>query len=129
MCPTCGAANLANATFCSQCATRLAPSVPVGMPMGMANQMYALPSRGTTILVLGILSVTVCAILGPVAWSMGNEEMRRIASGQASPTGQQSASAGKICGIISTVLLCIGGLFVILGIIAAAASSGHHRSY
>lgn len=126
MCPTCGAANLPNATFCSQCATRLAPSVPVGMPMGMANPMYALPSRGTTVLVLGVLSVTVCAILGPIAWSMGNEELRRIQAGEASPAGQQGANAGKICGIVSTVLLCLGVGFVVLGLIAAAATSHHH---
>jgi hypothetical protein len=97
------------------------------MPYGNANQMYALPTRGTTVLVLGILSVTVCALLGPIAWSMGNEELRRIDSGQASPAGHQSANAGKICGIVSTVLLCLAGMFIIFGIIAAAASSGHHR--
>src|SRR5690349_8969585 len=128
MCPTCGASNLANATFCSQCATRLvAPSMPVGGPYGQNfAQNYALPSRGTTILVLGILSVTVCSILGPVAWSMGNEELRRIEAGQASPAGQQSANAGKVCGIVSTVLLCLAGVFILIAVVAAAGTSHHH---
>jgi hypothetical protein len=123
MCPTCGASNLANATFCSQCATRLAAPVPVA---GYGYQNYALPSRGTTILVLGVLSVTVCSILGPIAWSMGNEELRRIEAGQASPAGQQGANAGKICGIVSTVLLCLAGVFILIAVLAAAGASHHH---
>ena len=77
-----------------------------GMP-GMYQQMpvFMYPNRGGTILVLGILSLVVCAIMGPIAWSMGNEELRRIDAGQAPPDGRGNASAGKICGIISSVLM------------------------
>jgi zinc ribbon protein len=127
MCPTCGASNLANATFCSQCATRLvAPSMPVGGAYPNYGQNYALPSRGNTILVLGILSLTVCSILGPVAWSMGNEELRRIEAGQASSAGHQSANAGKICGMIASILLILAGVFILIAVVAAAGTSHHH---
>ena len=41
--------------------------------------------QGTTILVLGILSLVVCGILGPFAWSMGNKALREI---NADPTAR-----------------------------------------
>ena len=34
--------------------------------------------QGTTILVLGILSLVVCQLLGPVAWVMGNNAIAEI---------------------------------------------------
>jgi len=104
ICTRCGSNNLANAAFCSQCASRLAPEI---------QPMYRYASRGTTVLVLGILSIMVCSIMGPIAWSMGGEELRRIAAGETSPMGQQSAFAGRICGIVATVMLALTGLFVL----------------
>lgn len=74
---------------------------------------YPLPPRGNTILVLGVLSVVLCSILGPVAWVMGNEELRRIDAGQVDPMTRNAASAGRICGIISSVLLILGAVFVV----------------
>ena len=40
------------------------------------------PHRGTTIMVLGILSLFVVGIiLGPIAWVMGNNDLREIRAG------------------------------------------------
>lgn len=75
--------------------------------------MFRYASRGTTVLVLGILSIMICNILGPIAWSMGGEELRRIAAGEAPPQGHQGAFAGRICGMVATVLLILTGLFVV----------------
>ena len=87
-------------------------------------QQFVYPSRGSTVLVLGILSLVVCAFMGPIAWSMGTEELRRIDMGQASPIGRSGATAGRICGIIASALLMLmGGLFVI-GMLVAM---GHHH--
>ena len=72
---------------------------------------YIYPSRGTTILVLGILSLVICSILGPIAWSMGNEENRRIAAGQAPP--DSNAAAGRICGMIASILLILSGVLIL----------------
>jgi hypothetical protein len=117
-CPTCQAYNLPDAAFCSQCATRLSAIAPA--------PMYRYASRGTTILVLGIISVTVCHLIGPVAWSMGNEELRRIQAGESPDSGQQGATAGKICGIVSSVLLIITALVVGFLLIAIRADPGPH---
>ena len=81
---------------------------------------FVLPPRGTTILVLGILSVVLCSFLGPVAWAMGNEEMRRINAGQVDPMTRSNATAGRICGMVATVLLIVGaicavGMFAFIG--------------
>jgi hypothetical protein len=85
-------------------------------------QNYMLPSRSSTILTLGILSLVVCSVMGPIAWSMGNEELRRIDAGQASPMGRGSVTAGRICGIIATSLLVIGGFFMLVVFALASGS-------
>jgi hypothetical protein len=102
---------------------------PYGHP-GMYQQMasYMYPNRGGTVLVLGILSLVVCAIMGPIAWSMGNEEIRRIDAGQAPPDGRGNANAGKICGIISSVLM-IGMVVLMVFAFILAASADHHSRY
>ena len=93
-------------------------------PQAMPYHGFPYPSRGSTVLVLGILSLVLCALLGPIAWSMGSEELRRIDLGQAPPAGRQGAIAGRICGIVASALLMfIGGLFVI-GMLVALGS--HH---
>ena len=71
---------------------------------------YPEQSQAVTILVLGILSIVVCQILGPFAWKMGNDELKAIADRRRSPEGQGMAQAGKVCGIVGTVLL---GLVVV----------------
>ncbi|WP_188196020.1 DUF4190 domain-containing protein [Nonomuraea sp. SYSU D8015] len=70
--------------------------------------------NGTTILVLGILSLVVCGLLGPFAWSMGNKALREIDESGYPYENRGYVQAGRICGIISTVLLIIGFAFVIL---------------
>jgi hypothetical protein len=76
---------------------------------------YVYPSRGGTVLTLGILSLVVCTVMGPIAWAMGNEELRRIDSGQAPPEARGSVSAGRVCGIIASVMLMLSAfLFLML---------------
>ncbi|MDI1290640.1 MAG: DUF4190 domain-containing protein [bacterium] len=66
------------------------------------------PHRGSTILVLGILSIVLCQILGIIAWVMGNADLREMDAGTMDPAGRESTNAGKVCGIIGTVLLGLG---------------------
>jgi hypothetical protein len=78
----------------------------------MSDQYYQEDSQATTILVLGILSLVVCQILGPIAWVMGNNELAGIDAGRRPPQNRGTAQAGRILGIISTVLLIIGVVFL-----------------
>ena len=64
--------------------------------------------QSTTVLVLGIVSLVVCSILGPFAWMMGNRVVREIDASRGLMGGRSSANAGRICGIIATVLLGLG---------------------
>ena len=74
---------------------------------------YPEASQATTILVLGILGIVVCNVLGPFAWVMGNTEMAAIDAGRRPPENRGTANAGRILGIIGTVILGIGILFII----------------
>ena len=86
------------------------------------------PHRGTTVLVLGIVSLFVCGIiLGPIAWVMGNADLKAMAEGRMDRSGEGNTKAGKICGMIATIL---HGLFLvlwlglmILGVVGAAAGA------
>jgi len=80
------------------------------------------PHRGTTILVLGILSWVLCFILGIIAWSMGNSDLREIKAGRMDPAGQGSTEAGRILGMIH-VILCIVVFAVYAVILLVAAAS------
>lgn len=93
-----------------------------------AQPMYSMPSyiyppRSGSVLTLGILSLVLCSIMGPIAWSMGNEELRRIDAGQTDPSSRGGASAGRICGMIATILMIFGVLMFVL-MFAMAASAG-----
>lgn len=79
---------------------------------------HLLPSNGTTVLVLGILSVTICALLGPLAWHYGSDELRRIDMGMANPLKRGEVVAGRVLGIIATVLMGLSMLFVFFVIAA-----------
>jgi hypothetical protein len=91
------------------------------------NQPYGYGPRehpqGTTILVLGILSLVVCGLLGPFAWSMGNSALQEIDANPSAYSNRGSVVAGRICGIIATCLLILGAVIAVLAIAAAAASS------
>ena len=75
-------------------------------------------SNAGMILALGICSLVVCALLGPVAWSMGKTELARIDAGQVDGTDRSWVQAGYVCGIISTVLMAVGAIFLLFFMIA-----------
>ena len=93
-----------------------------GMPPGS----YQKPSNGALILVLGILSIVVCGLIGPVAWVMGNQSMREIKAGVMDPREEGLINAGRIIGMIVTILLCLGVLLY-CGIFALAIGTGMSR--
>lgn len=137
-CPTCGANNSFDSKFCAQCATQLAggstpvdPSAPRAVntpppppaygyggapnygvnPYGMNEPPRS--TNSTTILVLGILSLVVCAVMGPIAWWMGKAELAQMDAGLVSNQDRGSVNAGYICGIIGTVLMGISLLMIL----------------
>jgi len=88
------------------------------------------PHRGTLILVLGILGLLVCGPLGIVAWVMGSGDLKEMDAGSMDPSGRGNTNAGKICGIIATVLTIISVLIIaalfLFGFAAALTGQAHH---
>ncbi len=85
------------------------------------------PHRATLILVLGILGlVTSCFPLGIAAWIMGNKDLKEMDAGTMDPSGRSNTNAGRICGMIATILLILGIVAFIallgLGVLGGAMS-------
>ena len=83
------------------------------------------PHRGTLILVLGILSLVVCSPLGIVAWILGSNDLREMDSGAMDPAGRGTTQAGKICGIIGTILLILSVIMVAIFFMFGLAAGLH----
>ena len=67
------------------------------------------------ILAFGLISLIgvffvpgVPLIFGIIAWVMGNSDMAAIRSGGMDPSGEGSTQAGRVMGIISTLLHLLG---------------------
>jgi hypothetical protein len=70
--------------------------------------------RGVTVLVLGILSFFCLGIvLGPIAIVMGTNTLKEIDANPLAYNNRGQVNAGRICGIIGTILSVIGIIVVI----------------
>ena len=78
------------------------------------------PGRGTLVLVLGILSLVICALLGPVAWIMGKGDLKKMDAGTMDDADRSTTKIGMICGIIGTILMVL----VIVWVVVMGASFG-----
>src|SRR5262249_44945525 len=87
--------------------------------------------RGGRLLVLGIISLfTLQIVLGPIALVLGTQDLKAIRDGRMDPEGEGLTQAGRICGLIGTIigalillLVCLYIAFIIF-IVGAAATSG-----
>ena len=98
-----------------------------GAPMGggMGGPPVDHP-KGTTILVLGILSLVCCSPLGIAALVMGNTALREIDAQPGRYGNRQTVAIGRILGIIGTVFLVLGVVwFLFLGGLAAVSGGSN----
>jgi hypothetical protein len=91
--------------YCSECGLSVAETI--------RRQSIGLQSSGraTACMVVGILSIALCMILGPVAIVLYYKAMAQINTGGYSESSRTMAKAGLIMGIIGT---CIGALYAII---------------
>lgn len=75
------------------------------------------PHRGAMILVFGILGIVMCGGFGPVAWILGQNDLVEIRGGRMDPAGERLTEAGRICGIIGTVLCLVEILCCCMGLL------------
>ncbi len=105
----------------------------MGMPNYGGPVMPPPPTQAkgnaTTVLVLGIISLVCCQLAGPVAWFLGNKELTAIRAGISPASGEGTAKAGMIMGMIATVLFILGIIAVVffggLGVLSGIMS-GHN---
>jgi len=72
------------------------------------------PHRGAVILAFGILGLAVCQLFGIAAWVIADADLKEMNRGYMDPGGRDLTQAGRILGIVSTVLLAISLVVVIL---------------
>lgn len=95
------------------------PQVPYGSPQVPGYAPFAPDHpQATLVLILGILGLVLCQVISPFAWVIGNRVVREIDVSNGTVGGRSAANAGRICGIIGTiligfVLLCAAALIVI----------------
>ncbi|PXX65280.1 hypothetical protein DFR70_104343 [Nocardia tenerifensis] len=85
--------------------------------------------QATMILILGILGLVFCQILGPVAWVMGRRALNEIDAAGGALGGRSNVMVGYVCGIIASVMIILGllfiALFVVLGLVGVWSSSSY----
>lgn len=80
------------------------------------------PHRGTLILILGILGWLSCPFFGLGAWILGSSDLRAMREGRMDPSGEALTQAGRVMGMIQTILLILGmivSIFLMLAVTAA----------
>ena len=78
---------------------------------------------------IGLAGVALCAgitlVLSPFAWRIGARAVREIDANPGMYGGRDQANAGRIMGLIGTVLLVLGVLMIVglIGLFAVASVS------
>jgi uncharacterized membrane protein YjgN (DUF898 family) len=98
-----------------------APGLPPKTPPTPPPPGYGPPQPGwappkhpqaVTVLVLGILGVTLCGLTAPFAWVMGNRALAEIDAQPGRYGGRSEANAGRVLGIVGSALLVLSLLAV-----------------
>jgi hypothetical protein len=122
VCPWCAETIPAAAAVCPLCKGDAtvrpgpAPAAPLAAPSGPATD-----PGGTAPLVVGIVSVVLCQLLAPVAWAMGSSYEKECRARGVLPSG--AGRAGRILGIVGSVLLFISLGVLVLSMLAGGFSS------
>ncbi len=85
------------------------------------------PEGAVAVFVLGLLGLLVCQILGIIAWVLGNSYIAQCREMGTEP--EPLAVAGRILGIISTILMILGVIVgVVMGLIFIVAAVAANNS-
>ncbi len=93
------------------------PTLPPASAPGRAG------NQAIAALVCGILGITCCGLLAPIAWYLGTNETKAIRAGVSPIEGATLANVGRVLGIVGSVLLLLsivwifamGGMAVLQG--------------
>lgn len=82
------------------------------MTVANPGQPQSTSTQAIASLVLGVLSLFCCPLLAPIAWFIGNQELKAIREGRSPATGEGIAKAGLILGIIGTIWMVLVALWI-----------------
>ena len=91
-------------------------------PQNPAINTNAAPHRGGLVLTLGLLGVLLFAPVGIVAWILGSKDLAAMRQGNMDNSGEGMTLAGKVLGILATVMFIVGILVVIAAVAIVATS-------
>ena len=82
--------------------------------------------QAVLVLVLGILGLVLCQLISPFAWVLGSRVVAEIDASNGQLGGRGTANAGRICGIVGTMLLILAFVVTIGAIVVVliGASTG-----
>ena len=85
------------------------------------------PHRGGMILALGIIALVIfpwsTIVCGPLAWVLGNFDLAEIRAGRMDESGEGMVQAGRVLGIVSTLLM-LGTVLLVCLFIAMVSMAG-----
>lgn len=94
---------------------------PAPYPPPVASGGGGSRDEATVPLIIGIIGVSLCNLISPVAWVMGHRLREQARRERREPSG--TATAAWVLGIVGTILLCLSACLVTV-YIAAIASFG-----
>jgi hypothetical protein len=134
-CPGCKRGIPADANRCELCGAEIEVVDASGWQPGSTDHVRrdAEPHRGTTVLVLGILSILLPYVglpLGILSLVLGRRDLVKMRKNDMDPEGQPVTLAGWICGIIGTIIqsfFCLGciGYMVLVGALVHSVGPGN----
>ena len=87
-----------------------APPAPYGSPPGYGmppGYGYQKSHRGVVVLALALCGVFLCPIFAVVAWVLGNQDLADMNAGLMDSSGRDLTQAGRIIGMILTLLTAL----------------------
>lgn len=90
-----------------------------GAPAWTAQGVYPESSNAVLVLILGLVSVFMFPFVGPVAWIMGNTEVRAIRHQRRPPDNLGLARVGRAMGAFATMMmvLLVLAVLILIGIL------------
>jgi hypothetical protein len=90
------------------------PGQPYGQPYPYGYPVAQDHPKAVTAMVLGILGLVMCQLVSPFAWAMGKRTLAEIDASGGRLGGRGQAQTGFVLGIVGTVLLGVGLLFLVI---------------
>ena len=81
---------------------------------------YEEPHRGGLLLALGLVGLLACPVVSPFAWVMGANDLRAMDERRMDPEGRSNTQAGKILGIVGTILLALQVMALLVYVVVIA---------